>query len=107
MGSSCIAQGDQLSALWPPRGVNREGGRETQNEESDIQNGRFLLGKASGINTLISYMQITLNSFSLMLVCFNSISLKKKTQQLCLYDIIIPFLGALKQKQSLHVTTKF
>ena len=21
MGSSCIAQGDQLGALWPPRGV--------------------------------------------------------------------------------------
>ena len=27
MGSSCIAQGDQLVALWPPRGVG-EGGWE-------------------------------------------------------------------------------
>ena len=27
MGSSCIAQGDQLGALWPPRGVG-EGGWE-------------------------------------------------------------------------------
>ena len=30
MGSSCIAQGDQLGALRPPRGVGREDGRETQ-----------------------------------------------------------------------------
>ena len=28
MGSSHIAQGDQLRALWPPRGVGREGERE-------------------------------------------------------------------------------
>ena len=28
MGSSIIAQGDQLGALWPPRGGDREGGRE-------------------------------------------------------------------------------
>ena len=25
MGSSCIAQRDQLSALWPPRGVGKGG----------------------------------------------------------------------------------
>ena len=30
MGSSRIAQGDQLCALCPPRGWDREGGRETQ-----------------------------------------------------------------------------
>ena len=30
MGSSRIAQGDQLNALWPPRGGDREGGREAQ-----------------------------------------------------------------------------
>ena len=30
MGSSRIAQGDQLGALWPPRGWDREGGKEAQ-----------------------------------------------------------------------------
>ena len=30
MGSSHIAQGDQLGALCPPRGWDREGGRESQ-----------------------------------------------------------------------------
>ena len=30
MGSSHIAQGDQVGALCPRRGVDREGGRETQ-----------------------------------------------------------------------------
>ena len=30
MASSSIAQGDQLGALWPLRGVGLEGGRETQ-----------------------------------------------------------------------------
>ena len=40
MGSSHIAQGDKLGALWPPRGVgyggwDMEGGRETQ-EGGDV-----------------------------------------------------------------------
>ena len=35
MGSCCIAQGDQLGALWGPRGMDREGGREAQ-EGGDI-----------------------------------------------------------------------
>ena len=30
MGSSHIAQGDQLGALWPPWGVGWGGGSETQ-----------------------------------------------------------------------------
>ena len=30
VGSCCIAQGAQLSALWGPRGVQRESGREAQ-----------------------------------------------------------------------------
>ena len=30
MGSSHIAQGDQLGALCPHRGADRDGGRETQ-----------------------------------------------------------------------------
>ena len=57
-----------------------KGGR--QKEESDIQNGKFLLGKALGMNSLIDYIEIISNSLSLMPVCFNSISLvRNETKQ--------------------------
>lgn len=69
-------------------------GGEGQNAESGTQNGRFLLGRALGMNPLIGYIKITLNSFYLMLVCFNK--LKKKFKHNCVFMKSSAFCGALE-----------
>lgn len=87
--------------------------RVWQSEESDIQRGGFLLKNVLGINTLTSYIKVTLNSVSLLPVCFNSISLKKqqhrtkqnKTPMLSWHHQSIS-QGFKIETSSLHATVK-